>query len=247
MPLDPQDLQRYHDEGFLVLRGLVDRDRLTRIAREVDGLHRAMAESTPPEITISWEEPRPGRPRRIRQLMHSERVCPSIEGLLDDAVLLAVVRQLIGPEVALFHSKLMMKAAHDGSFTPWHQDWGYWRHEARVPSQVNAMLAIDPQADDNGCIRFVPGSHRDGYRSHNDFATSSFNIGLPGDLDAYAAVSCVMEPGDVVFFGPLVIHASAPNTSGAHRRANTFAFDRSGNRLAGAPLRQLRSRAPDRA
>jgi ectoine hydroxylase-related dioxygenase (phytanoyl-CoA dioxygenase family) len=43
----------------------------------------------------------------------------------------------------------------------------------------------------------------------------------------------VMGPGDAVFFGPLVIHGSGPNASDRHRRANTFAFDRPGNRLNG--------------
>ncbi len=42
-----------------------------------------------------------------------------------------------------------------------------------------------------------------------------------------------MEPGDAVFFGPLVIHGSGPNRSTRDRRANTFAFDRPANQLHG--------------
>jgi ectoine hydroxylase len=61
--------------------------------------------------------------------MGSELVSPTIAAISRHEAVLAVLRQLIGPEIWLYHSKLMMKAAHDGSFTPWHQDFQYWMHE----------------------------------------------------------------------------------------------------------------------
>jgi ectoine hydroxylase-related dioxygenase (phytanoyl-CoA dioxygenase family) len=163
-----------------------------------------------------------------------------VDAISRDDALLSVLAQVIGPDVLLFHSKLMMKAAHDGSFTPWHQDWGYWRQHCEAPSQVNCMLAIDAATEANGCIRFVPGSHKQGPLDHSSFDSSSFNIGLPGDLDAYDAVPVALQPGDAVIFGPLVIHGSAPNTSPSHRRANTFAFDRVSNRNPDLPPDRLR-------
>jgi ectoine hydroxylase-related dioxygenase (phytanoyl-CoA dioxygenase family) len=144
------------------------------------------------------------------------------------------LEQLIGPDIYLFHSKLMMKAAFEGTFTPWHQDWGYWRKGSREPSQVNCMLAIDACTEENGALRFVEGSHLRGPVDHKDFKTASFSLGLEGDIDAFDSVLCLMEPGDAVFFGPLVIHGSAPNRSPQDRRANTFAYDKPDNQVKGA-------------
>ena len=240
MALDQEQRDHYHRQGYVVVRGLIDPQALDALQREVDGLHERMAADAPPEVGVSWEELEPGHAPRIRQLMHSQQVCPTIDAISRGDAVLDIMEQLIGPDILLFHSKLMMKSAKDGTFTPWHQDWGYWRHHSAEPSQVNCMLAIDPATEANGCIRFVPGSHRQGPIDHQDLKTSSFSIGLEGDLDAYEAVPVIMDPGDAVFFGPLVIHGSAPNTSGQHRRANTFAFDKPGNSTPELPADRLR-------
>ncbi|HEV8248184.1 MAG TPA: phytanoyl-CoA dioxygenase family protein, partial [Polyangiaceae bacterium] len=56
---------------------------------------------------------------------------------------------------------------------------------------------------------------------------------LEGGLDAYDATLLEMNPGDAVFFGPLVIHGSGPNLSARDRRANTFAYDKPNNQKRG--------------
>jgi len=231
MRLSAEQLGAFHEQGYLVVRQLADPATLRHLAAEVDGLHERMAQHPPPEVGLSWEEGLPqDQPPRIRQLMNSERVSPTIDRILTSERMLDIVAELIGPRIILFHSKLMMKSARDGSFTPWHQDWSYWKGACREPVQVNCMLSLDAAAVDNGCIRFVPGSHRQGFVEHSRLQSRSFNLGLPGGLDAYpTAVPAPTEPGDGVFFGSLVIHGSGPNSSDQHRRANTFAFDRIGN------------------
>jgi ectoine hydroxylase-related dioxygenase (phytanoyl-CoA dioxygenase family) len=228
--LSSSELAFYRERGYLLKRGLFDPDRAAQLAREIEALHERMHRQTPPNVHVSWEENLgAGKPPRIRQLMHSERVSPIIDTMSRSAEILDVMQTLIGPDIYLFHSKLMMKAAHDGSFTPWHQDWGYWQHESLEPSHVNCMLFIDRANQENGSIRFVEGSHLSGAAVHKDFASDSFRLGLDGGLDAYQATVLEMEPGDAVFFGPLVIHGSGPNLSARDRRANTFAYDKPNN------------------
>ena len=84
----------------------------------------------------------------------------------------------------------MMKAAQDRTFTPWRQDWGYWRQHSKEPSQINCMPAIDPNTEENGAIRFVNGSHLEGAIDHKNFKSASFSIGLEGDIDAFDATLC---------------------------------------------------------
>lgn len=232
--LTAAELAHFHDHGYVVKRQLFTPAEIKALECQVEQLHEKMAEVTREDLHVAWEENLAEGRRRIRQLMHSERVCPLIDAMSRSDTMLAIVRQLIGPDLYLFHSKLMMKSAQDGSFTPWHQDFQYWQYESKMPTQVNCMLFIDRSLAANGALRFVEGSHKGGLLPAKRFAAQSFGIGIDGDLNAFPeAVMIEMEPGDAVFFGALVIHGSGPNTSPMHRRANTFAFDAPGNRLEG--------------
>lgn len=247
MSLAKEELAEFQEQGYFLKKGLIDQSTIALMSKEVDGLHEEMAKDAPREVGVSWEVDLPqGHAPKIRQLMNSEKVCPSIEEVSKCDEILSVMEQLIGPDIVLFHSKLMMKAANDGTFTPWHQDWGYWQHESKEPSHVNCMLAIDSANDENGALRMVKGSQKNGLQPHKVFKSDSFRIGLEGDLDAYPGLLIEMDPGDGIFFGPLIIHGSAPNSSPNDRRANTFAYDKPGNLLKGefSPRRYRRGRQP---
>jgi ectoine hydroxylase len=233
--LSSPDLGFFREHGYLVKRGLFGSSLTGDLAQEIEELHEKMARQAPENVHLSWEASLgPGKPPRIRQLMHSEKVSAIIDAMSRSAEILDIVEAVIGPDIYLFHSKLMMKAAQDGSFTPWHQDWGYWQHESHEPSHVNCMLFIDRADAENGAIRFVDGSHLEGAAIHRDFASDSFRLGLDGGLDAYDATVLEMNPGDAVFFGPLIIHGSGPNLSARQRRANTFAYDKPNNQKRGS-------------
>jgi ectoine hydroxylase-related dioxygenase (phytanoyl-CoA dioxygenase family) len=228
------ELGEFQRQGYLLKRGLFSPELMARLQAETEALHESEHRAPTPGVHLSWEDDLPaGRAPRIRQLMHSQLVSPILMAMTWSQELLAPMRQLIGPDLYLFHSKLLMKAAHDGTFTPWHQDFGYWMYHSKQPTQVNCMLAIDPADEANGAVRFVGGSHHGGLVEHGRLQSTSFGIGLPGGLEAYPGTVIDMQPGDGLFFGALVIHGSGPNASGRDRRANTFAFDRPANVLEG--------------
>lgn len=226
--LSAAELAHFHERGWVLRRGLVDRAGIAALRAEIDGLHQRMDAVPEAEgVHVSWEDG--VVPRRIRQLMGSELVSSHVDAISRSEPVLAILRQLIGPDVLLYHSKLMMKAAGDGSFTPWHQDYQYWVHESFRPTQVNCMLSIDASDEANGALRMVDGSHRLGLLAPTRINSSSFSIGLPGDLAAWPSTLIETKPGDAVFFGAYVVHGSGPNASSRDRRANTFAFDAPGN------------------
>lgn len=248
--LDAAQLEHFHSRGWVLVPGLADAATVALLEQECEGLHERMAEPGADErhrVHTSWEEhAEPGRPRRVRQLMHSQRVCPTIDAISRSEAVLAIMRQLIGPDVCLFHSKLMMKAAREGSFTPWHQDYQYWQYESLLPTQVNCMLYVDGSDLGNGCLRMVDGTQRSGLLPIHRIASKSFSIGLEGGLDDWPCTPVPANPGDAIIFGSYVIHGSGPNTSDRHRRANTFAFDRPGNARGEAlPLEFHRCGRPD--
>jgi ectoine hydroxylase-related dioxygenase (phytanoyl-CoA dioxygenase family) len=228
--LDETQRAQFDRDGFILMRGLISREQIGQISNEIDALHERMSTNAPAEVNVSWEQQKEGRPRRIRQLMHSEKVSPGLNGVLRSNEVLDVIEALIGSNISLFHSKLLMKAAQDGTVTPWHQDYAYWKRGANRPVQLNCMLAIDPATLENGCIQFVPGTHKAGLQSHEIKKGLSFGVYLPGYFDPRPdAVAVEMQPGDCIFFGPLVIHGSDGNRSSVDRRANTAAYTVTGD------------------
>jgi phytanoyl-CoA hydroxylase len=217
--------ETYQERGFLLVKGFVPTDEVDDIRLEIDGLHDALAKRDGVDgLGLTWEDLPEGQPPRIRQLMGSQNISAGIRRLAESPRLMGAAQDLLGEPVELFHSKLMMKPAYKGSFTPWHSDWGYWKHTFSRPAQMNAFLAIDASTLENGCIRYVPGSHHD-FIEHQMFESNAgFNIGLPGDIDAFDNEPLVMEPGDVAFHGSITIHASEGNQSDHSRIMNTFAY-----------------------
>ena len=74
--------------------------------------------------------------------------------------------------------------------------------------------------DDNGCLRYVAGSHRRGIRPHGRSAVLGFSQGITdyGPPDEAAEVRIHLKPGDVVAHHGETIHRAEPNRSAARQR-----------------------------
>ena len=242
MSLTTQERQFYEENGYLLRKGLVPLVWIADVEREVDRIHERMAAQPADGVGVAWEEfDEPEPPRRIKQLMHSEVISPTLDRILRCDAMLDIVEDLIGPDISLYHSKLLPKAGGDGTAIPWHQDYAYWKTDDNRPAMVNCQLAIRRCNLENGCICFVPGSHRRGLQEH-ERSRETFGVYLPGHYrERDDAVAVEMEPGDGVFFNALIVHGSAPNRSAEDRLMNTFAYNVTGNGLTQC-REELRSR-----
>lgn len=153
--------------------------------------------------------------------------CPALLnydfGFLDYArnpEILDMVEQLIGPDIALWNMSFFAKPALNGKRTPWHQDGEYW--PIRPLATCSVWIALDAATPENGCLRVIPGSHKDRrVRSHHQDERDSLALNAvlePGTFDEAAAVDIVLEPGQVSLHDVYLVHGSRPNRS-AHRRA----------------------------
>jgi len=159
---------------------------------------------------------------------------PRFEALLDDARVVAPMRDLVGCEqIALFTDKLNLKRPREGSAFRWHQDSPYWvfdcGHVDRLP---NVMLALDDASEENGCLRVVRGSHRQGLLPGLEGeGTLGPLFTDPRAFDERDAVPAAMRAGSLLFFSPHIVHGSLPNTSDAPRRALVLTYQPAGHRM----------------
>jgi hypothetical protein len=142
------------------------------------------------------------------------------EGVLD------LVEQVIGPDIALWNMSFFAKPALDGKRTPWHQDANYWPIKPMAPCTV--WVAVDDATTDNGCMRFIPGSHRD-RRVYDHAPTADSDVTLPlelseGAFDEASAVDVVRRAGEISLHDAYLFHGSAPNRSDRPRRGMTMRF-----------------------
>jgi phytanoyl-CoA hydroxylase len=129
----------------------------------------------------------------------------------------AILQQLIGPNVELHHSKMLVKPPENGAAFPMHQDYPYFPHANHT--MLAASVHLDYADMENGCLHVIPGTHLEGslphqgkhYLNHKEY---------PIDM----GLACPADAGDVLFFNYLTIHGSKPNVSNRTRRNVLFQY-----------------------
>src|SRR5262245_22131843 len=121
MPLTKEQLHHYDEQGWVVVPRFVDKATVAQIKKEIGNPHESMLKGAPKGVGVGWEDDQPAdAPKRIKQLMGSELVSPTLNRVVKSPEMLDIIEQLIGPEIILYHSKLLMKAPHVGdSHFPW--------------------------------------------------------------------------------------------------------------------------------
>jgi phytanoyl-CoA hydroxylase len=107
--------------------------------------------------------------------------------------------------------------------TPPHQDNYYFN--LTPPNVVTIWLALENVDEENGCLRYVPGSHKLGFRPHAATKVLGFSQGISdyGPEDEAREVKICLKPGDAVVHHGNTIHRADPNRS-ADRNRRAFAM-----------------------
>ena len=93
---------------------------------------------------------------------------------------------------------------------------------------VTMWLTLEPVDLENGCVRYVPGSHRRGMRPHGRTQTLGFSQGIidyPQLEDTAAEVPMPAAAGDLLAHDAMTIHRADGNASATRtRRALGFIY-----------------------
>ena len=115
----------------------------------------------------------------------------------------------------------------------WHLDWYHWDEERAFevePIQVFVMAYLTPTRPENGCLRFLPGSHVRRHPLHDGMADGHVALARADDLDRaeFADVPGEREvrsmPGDLVVGDARLLHAAHANTVEERRSLITLWF-----------------------
>ncbi|HUS53265.1 MAG TPA: phytanoyl-CoA dioxygenase family protein [Thermohalobaculum sp.] len=141
-----------------------------------------------------------------------------------DPNILDMVAQLIGSDICLWNMSFFAKPALNGKKTPWHQDGQYW--PIRPLATCTVWIAIDSATVENGCLRYIPGSHKTNrLMAHDQKDDPNFTLNQelkPDEYDASQAENLILEAGQMALHDVYIAHGSEENRSPHPRRGMTM-------------------------
>ena len=158
------------------------------------------------------------------------RVSPAFHDLLFHHPLVAAAERLLGGSARLWHDQIFAKPAKDGAVVAWHQDYSYWTRTKPI-AHLTCWIALDDSTRENGCVHYVPGSHRWKLLPRGELAS---DINAVVDLlnheqrSAFNPVAVELQAGEASFHHPMTLHGSYENRSDRPRRAAVVNFVRDG-------------------
>ncbi|HTK25730.1 MAG TPA: phytanoyl-CoA dioxygenase family protein [Pyrinomonadaceae bacterium] len=158
------------------------------------------------------------------------RVRPGFHDLLWHPAFLVPASQLLGGAVRFWHDQLFCKPAHHGGEVIWHQDYSYWTR-TKPMAHLTCWIGLDDSTRENGCVHYVPRSHKWNLLPREDFTRDMDTIRdyLTADqLREFQPVPIELKKGEASFHHPLMVHGSFANTSGRPRRAAVINVIRDG-------------------
>jgi ectoine hydroxylase-related dioxygenase (phytanoyl-CoA dioxygenase family) len=157
------------------------------------------------------------------------RITKGFHDTLWNPAFLMAASQLLGNKgVRFWHDQLFCKPAKHGGVVAWHQDYSYWTRT--VPMQhLTCWIGLDDATTENGCLLYVPKSHKWGLLEKPELAGDMNEIAdhlTEKQKEEFVPVSIEMKKGYGAFHHPLLLHGSNENRSNHSRRAfvlNVFA------------------------
>lgn len=211
-------LTDYHQHGYFIIRGFLDKEELGKVKRTLD-------ESNLTSHAYGIPDDDGGRSKLVIWSYPGNDVtgmlarCDKVAGTCE---------KILGGEVYFYHAKLMMKDAFTGGRHVWHQDYGYWyKNGCLTPDLMTVYMALDPCTKENGCLQVLRGSHKCGRVDHSFVAgqTGIDKERLKHLMDRYEKIYVEMEPGDALFFHCNLVHMADHNKSPKRRWTLLYSYN----------------------
>lgn len=228
-PIDHEAVVEFTDKGFITGIPVLSERQVEKLRDELGELMQPEQSSNPLFYEYHLNESTdPGTV--LFHALGAWRVSPAFHDLIFLPPILNAAEVLLGGRVRLWHDQVFVKPPRDGAVVEWHQDYSYWTRTKPV-AHLTCWIGLDDSTEDNGCVRYVPGSHRWDLlpRYHLSKGMSEvFNYLTDEQRSAFDPVPAILKAGEASFHHPMVLHGSYENTSAQPRRAVVVNFIRDG-------------------
>jgi ectoine hydroxylase-related dioxygenase (phytanoyl-CoA dioxygenase family) len=236
--LDATALARYHADGAVVVRGLLDETGLesaiSAIVERLDLIEcrRGAGAPAPSENSVKEASRRlqaivKARPDLQSILYDNLSHAPAMHRMVADTRILTAVQAILSPNISI-HPRLvmLMSMPHETwHLALWHQDWYYNEGPRRT---VTVYAPLQRTTAQNGSLLLALGEHKQGLLPHADFDgphKTKWHVIAPSETERFGSVvSTVLDPGDVLFLDSLLPHSAQLNRSDDVRFVLNFRY-----------------------
>jgi len=222
--LTADEIRRFWDEGFLALPEVSTAPEIERLCGVYDSLFAQR---------VGWEEGNlfdfagPDAPEDtpvLPQLLEPSRYDRRLRKTVFRVNAHAIARQLLGPSAKLVFEHAMLKPARIGAATPWHQDEAFYPVYSDYQT-ITIWMPLQPVDLSNGCMQFIPGSHKRAVLPHRRLNDDPRIHALEVyGVDLGQPVACSLPAGGATVHHCRTLHYAGPNLSDAPRRAYALGF-----------------------
>jgi ectoine hydroxylase-related dioxygenase (phytanoyl-CoA dioxygenase family) len=205
--LTPDQTARYARDGFLHPIRAFDTATAAALRAEVEALERENAAGA--------------GGHDLNQLfrVNGQLVIPLLHRIASDPGILDAVSSILGPNLLVWSVELFIKEAGTTKVVSWHQDITYWGM-GETDEELTAWLALSDVSVKAGCMRFIPGSHKNAIVPHADTFAEDNLLSRGQQIEGInedEAVFGALKPGEMSFHHGRTFHASGPNMSDDRR------------------------------
>ena len=199
--LSPNQLQEYSDNGYVAPIDILSKNEAFEIRAEIEN------------IEDKWPNELNGNGRN-----YAHMISPTLDGICHNSKILDAVESIIGNNILICGTTLFIKNPYEKGFVSFHQDATYIGLEPH--NWVTAWLAITDTNEKNGCMRMLPGSHKNNIMHHEEKYHEG-NLLTRGqtieNVSFKKTTPLVLNAGQMSLHHPKVIHGSGLNKSNDRR------------------------------
>jgi ectoine hydroxylase-related dioxygenase (phytanoyl-CoA dioxygenase family) len=233
---------QFDEQGYFVVEDAFDAVEIARLEAEIapgESRVREFLQGLPDgRLSVAGVDTQTVAPHLVTQSSYLHEFCgqPLMAGLC---------RDLVGPDVRLYWEQAVYKQPHSAEPVLWHQDNGYTYVEPQA--YLTCWIALTDATPENGCVRVMPGVHRDGTLRHVNTP-----IGFECFGDEATSVMAPVRAGSIVVFSSLTPHHTGRNLTDEVRKAYIVQYAPDGAQAlqgdpdAGEPIGRTTMDDPDR-
>jgi ectoine hydroxylase-related dioxygenase (phytanoyl-CoA dioxygenase family) len=227
--LTDEQLEHYRLHGYVAGVRVLNEQQVAALREDLAGL----MDPAHPGHNLFYEFHSNESTDRSRVLFHALgawRISPAFHDLLWNPAFTVPAAQLLEGPVRFWHDQLFCKPARHGGVVAWHQDFSYWTRTQPM-AHLTCWIGLDDSTRENGCLHYIPGSHRwdllpiTGLAGDMDAIRQVLS---PAQWDAFRPVAIELRCGEAAFHHPLLVHGSYENRTDRPRRAAVINVFRDG-------------------
>lgn len=205
----------FNRDGYVVIPGFLSDSEVNEL---IANFNRVITQVSPsmPGSKVFFEDKDDSS--TLKQLIDIDKYDTFFDTLLHTGKFEEIARYLLDDDVLGKTVEYFNKPPRIGKPTPPHQDGYYFMLKPSVA--VTMWMALEPADEENGCVKYIKGSHLAGMRPHGRTSTLGFSQQIVdySDEDIAMETNIRAQPGDLLIHHSLTVHSAGANHSDTRSR-----------------------------